>query len=73
MPIASWGERQWAVGRYSVADIHLFRLYWRFNAARKPAPGAFPHLSAHHDRMLARPAVERTIRAEAAIGYELPA
>ena len=67
------GERQWVVGRYSVADIHLFRLYWRFNASLKPAPGAFPHLSAHHDRMLARPAVERTIRAEAAIGYELPA
>jgi glutathione S-transferase len=28
---------------------------------------------AHHDRMLARPAVRRTIAIEAALGYELPA
>ena len=37
------------------------------------APGEFPHLSAHHDRMMARPAVRRTFEIEAAIGYELPA
>src|SRR5574337_1328181 len=24
------GAREWAVGRYSIADIHLFRLFWRF-------------------------------------------
>ena len=24
------GNREWAVARYSIADIHLFRLYWRF-------------------------------------------
>ena len=23
------GARPWAVGNYSIADIHLFRLYWR--------------------------------------------
>lgn len=23
------GDGPWAVGRYSIADIHLFRLYWR--------------------------------------------
>jgi glutathione S-transferase len=63
----------WAVGRYSIADIHLFRLFWRFRNAFKPEPTEFPNLSAHHDRMLARPAVKRTCAIEAAIGYELPA
>ncbi|HEY3798245.1 MAG TPA: glutathione S-transferase N-terminal domain-containing protein [Caulobacteraceae bacterium] len=63
----------WAVGDYSIADIHLFRLYWRFKASLKPPPGAFPGLDAHHDRMLARPAVIKTIETESAIGYELPA
>jgi glutathione S-transferase len=66
------GERDWAVGDYSIADIHLFRLYWRFAASLNPRPGAFPNLRRHHDRMLARPAVIRTIEAESAIGYELP-
>ncbi|GAA0607247.1 glutathione S-transferase family protein [Craurococcus roseus] len=68
------GGREWAVGgRLSVADIHLFRLFWRFRGSASPEPGDFPGLSAHHDRMLARPAVKETIEAEAAIGYELPA
>jgi len=63
----------WVLGRYSVADIHLFRLFWRFKASLQPERDAFPKLAAHHDRMLARPAVRRTINVEAAIGYELPA
>lgn len=67
------GERQWAVGTYSIADIHLFRLYWRFAASLKPPPGMFASLAAHHDRMLLRPAVRKTIEIETAIGYELPA
>jgi glutathione S-transferase len=67
------GEREWAIGRYSIADIHLFRLFWRFRNSLNPAPGEFPNLAAHHDRMVARPAVQRTIEIEAAIGYELPA
>jgi glutathione S-transferase len=67
------GDSDWAVGDYSIADIHLFRLYWRFAASLKPSPGSFPRLEAHHARMLARPAVIRTIAAEAAVGYELPA
>lgn len=58
----------WALGEYSIADIHLFRLYWRF----APGPGPFPTLQAHHDRMLARPAVRKTIDIESGIGYELP-
>jgi glutathione S-transferase len=67
------GAREWALGRYSVADIHLFRLYWRFANSLKPAEGSFANLSAHYDRMMMRPAVQRTIAIEAAIGYELPA
>ena len=66
------GEREWALGRYSIADIHLFRLYWRFANSAKPAPEAFPRLAAHYDRMMMRPAVKRTCEIEAAIGYELP-
>jgi glutathione S-transferase len=63
----------WAVGRYSIADIHLFRLYWRLFNSLKPAPGTFPNLDAHYARMMSRPAVQRTIEVESAIGYELPA
>jgi glutathione S-transferase len=70
---ARLGDGEWAVGEYSIADIHLFRLYWRFAASLKPSPGSFPRLEAHHARMLARPAVIKTIEAEAAVGYELPA
>jgi glutathione S-transferase len=63
----------WALGRYSIADIHLFRLYWRLANSLHPAPEMFPNLTAHYQRMMARPAVQRTIEVEAAIGYELPA
>ena len=66
------GAQGWAIGRYSIADIHLFRLYWRFMNSLHPAPETFPNLSAHHDRMMARPAVRRTCDIEGAIGYELP-
>jgi glutathione S-transferase len=63
----------WALGRYSIADIHLFRLYWRLANSLHPAPETFPNLTAHYQRMMARPAVQRTIEIESAIGYELPA
>jgi glutathione S-transferase len=66
------GTSEWAVGRYSIADIHLFRLFWRFRGAFQPPPSDFPNLSRHYDRMMARPAVQRTCEIEAAIGYELP-
>ncbi len=66
------GNREWTVGRYSIADIHLFRLYWRFVDSLKPAPAEFPGLSAHYGRMMARPAVQRTLEIESAIGYQLP-
>jgi glutathione S-transferase len=63
----------WALERYSIVDIHLFRLYWRLANSLKPAPELFPNLTAHYARMMQRPAVQRTIEIEAAIGYELPA
>ena len=66
------GGKTWALECYSIADIHLFRLYWRLVASLKPAPGTFPNLSGHYDRMMARPAVRRTCAIEQAIGYELP-
>ncbi len=68
------GLRDWAVGgRYSIADIHLFRLFWRFSGSLNPGPGEFPNLSRHHRAMTERPAVKKTIEVEAAVGYELPA
>jgi glutathione S-transferase len=67
------GEGPWAVGSYSIADIHLFRLYWRFFNAVHPAAGEFPNLDAHYQRMMGRPAVQKTCAIEAGIGYELPA
>lgn len=67
------GAGPWAVGdRCTIADIHLFRLYWRLRGALQPEPSDFPNLEAHYARMMARPAVQRTCAAEAAIGYELP-
>ena len=66
------GTRAWAVGSYSIADIHLFRLYWRFFNSLKPEPGTFPNLDRHYARMMGRPAVQKTIEIEAALGYHLP-
>ena len=66
------GRRDWAVGRYSIADIHLFRLFWRFYDALHPAREAYPGLCAHYDRMMARPAVRRVLEIESAVGYQLP-
>ena len=64
----------WILGeRYSIADIHLFRLYWRLFNSLKPASDEFPNLDAHYARMMARPAVKKTIEVETAVGYELPA
>ena len=65
------GDSEWAVDRYSIADIHLFRLYWRLCNALDFPPGLFPHLAAHHDRMMERPAVQKTIAIEKELGYEL--
>ena len=64
--------KEWAGDRYSIADIHLFRLFWRFFTTLHPAPDAYPGLFAHYQRMMARPAVQRTIELESAVGYQLP-
>jgi glutathione S-transferase len=69
---ARLGDKEWVLGRYSIADIHLFRLYWRFTKALDVGRGAFPNLAAHHSRMMARPAVKKTVQIESRIGYELP-
>ncbi len=68
------GSRDWAVGdRYSIADIHLFRLFWRFGTQLIAKPGDLAGLKRHHDRMLERDAVKRTIEIERGVGYNLPA
>ncbi|WP_439610943.1 glutathione S-transferase family protein [Reyranella sp.] len=62
------GNRTWILGdRYSIADIHLFRVYWRFRDQLERKPGDFPALEAHHARMLERPAVKKTIEIEAKV------
>ena len=69
---ARLGNRDWAVGTYSIADIHLFRLFWRFNNSLKPPRGEFPNLVRHYERMMERAVVKKTIETETKIGYELP-
>jgi glutathione S-transferase len=67
------GRNDWAVGsRYSIADIHLFRLYWRTRDALEPKAGGFANIEAHYQRVMARPAVRKTIEIEEKIGYSLP-
>jgi glutathione S-transferase len=61
----------WCVDSYSMADIHLFRLFWRLSHSAQLEPNEFPNLFAHRARMLARAAVQKTIEIEAALGYEL--
>jgi glutathione S-transferase len=67
------GQPGWALGAYSIVDIHLFRLYWRMVNAPRDVPKGFSNLDAHYARMMERPAVRHTIETESAIGYELPA
>ncbi|CAN5724333.1 glutathione S-transferase family protein [soil metagenome] len=61
---ARLGRRDWLVGSYSIADMHLFRLFWRFGPMLEAERGSFPNLEAHRDRMMARPAVRKTIELE---------
>ena len=66
------GGGDWAVGAFSIADIHLFRLYWRYATAPDGDTSLFPGLTRHYERMVAKPSVRRTIEIEAALGYEIP-
>jgi glutathione S-transferase len=67
-----FGERDWVLGNYSIADIHLFRLYWRMVNAPRPYPKGLRRLESLYERMMVRPAVQRTIEIESELGYELP-
>ena len=59
------GNNEWAVGgTYSIADIHLFRLYWRLAGVHDLPAGTLPNLKRHHDQMMQRPAVIHTIEIE---------
>ncbi|MGE3918728.1 MAG: glutathione S-transferase family protein [Hyphomicrobiaceae bacterium] len=62
------GGREWAIGRYTIADIHLFRVFWRFRPGVEQPKGTWPGLEAHHDRMLARPAVQKALESEKKYG-----
>lgn len=65
--------REYCVGgSYSIADIHLFRLYWRFRERFGLKPEDHPSVHAHYDRMMQRPAVKKTIEAEAKVSSSLP-
>jgi glutathione S-transferase len=57
---------------YSFDVNYLLLLFWRYSGSLKPPRGTFPNLEAHYDRMMARPAVQKTIAAETAVGYDLP-
>ena len=61
------GGGEWVLGSYSIVDIHLFRLYWRMVNTPGDRPTGFKRLDAHYERMMARPAVKRTIEAEKAM------
>jgi glutathione S-transferase len=65
---AKLAGRPWAIGRFTVADIHLFRVHWRFRPGIDAPPGTYPALEAHRDRMLARPAVQKALAVEQAYG-----
>lgn len=67
------GEAPWVLGEtWSVLDAYLFWVWFRIaGAGFDTAP--FPHIAAHHERMLERPAVERALAREDAAQAELAA
>ena len=66
--------KQWCVGdKYSIADIHLFRLYWRFKDRFGLKAAEHPSVHSLYERMMARPAVTKTIETEAKVPSSLPA
>jgi glutathione S-transferase len=67
------GQKEWALGQFSIVDIHLFRVFWRQSPGLNPPAGTLQNLFRHYDRMMARPSVTRTIEVESKIGYALPA
>lgn len=68
-----FGDHAFVLGDdYSIADIHLFRLLWRFRNSLNPAFDKLPRLNAFYERMMRRPAVSKVLDIESALGYELP-
>jgi glutathione S-transferase len=65
-------DQDWTVDRFSIADIHLFRLWWRYVDTVHPDTLPFPGLDSHYRRMMERPAVRQTLEVESKIGYHLP-
>ncbi len=58
--------KDWVAGSYSIADATLFYVEWWARARMSlPVP---PALSAHLDRMMARPAVQRALQQEGLAG-----
>jgi glutathione S-transferase len=55
---------EWVAGSFSIADIHFFRVFWRFRREIDAPPGTYPALEAHHDRMLARASVIKAMEIE---------
>lgn len=56
------GTKQWVAGDYSMADSALF--YVAFWGGKRMGMTLPPNVAAHLDRMLARPAVQRTLEQE---------
>jgi len=58
---AALGEKPYALGEFSIVDSALFFIeFW----SRKVSLPMSQRLNAHHERMLARPAVRRMLQAE---------
>jgi glutathione S-transferase len=68
------GSREWALGSaYSIADIHLFRVFWRQLPGLEAPADKFANLRRHYATMMARPAVKKTLEVEQKLGLKLPA
>lgn len=68
------GAGPWVLGTaFSIADIHLFRLFWRFRGLLRLDAASFPNLTAHRERMLRRPAVQKALAEDVAAGLVPPA
>lgn len=60
--------KEWCVGgKYSIADIHLFRLYWRFKDRFSLTAADHPAVHALYERVMQRPAVIKTLEAESKV------
>ena len=68
------GRKEWALGnQFSIADIHLFRVFWRQLPGLEAPADKLGNLRRHYEKMMQRPAVKKTIEIEQKIGFKLPA